>query len=101
VKIISICSAGVLAIRIRELSIPAFAIRDGSAVLICDYDLEGDQLYSLNWYKNGLEFYRYIPRKTAPFTVYQRPGVNVDRKKSNDRQVSSVRTVANVGRKGR
>ena len=30
--------------------------------LECDYKLEGDILYSLKWYRDDKEFYRYIPR---------------------------------------
>ena len=30
--------------------------------LECDYKLEGDTLYSLKWYRDDKEFYRYIPR---------------------------------------
>lgn len=51
---LSVCSG----IRLRAFGIPAFAVSGGSAVLECDYDLEGLELYSLKWYKNGMEFYR-------------------------------------------
>ena len=28
----------------------------------CDYHLEGDSLYSLKWYRDDREFFRYIPQ---------------------------------------
>ena len=29
-----------------------------SPSLICDYDISADQLYSVKWYKDNMEFYR-------------------------------------------
>jgi hypothetical protein len=37
-----------------------------SSSLRCDYDLEGDSLYSIKWYKDNQEFYRYKPETGAP-----------------------------------
>ena len=33
-----------------------------SLSLECDYRLEGDSLYSLKWYRDDREFFRYIPQ---------------------------------------
>ena len=33
-----------------------------SLSLECDYQLEGDSLYSLKWYRDDREFFRYIPQ---------------------------------------
>ena len=30
--------------------------------LICDYKLEDDILYSIKWYRDDKEFFRFIPR---------------------------------------
>ena len=30
--------------------------------LICNYQMMGDSLYSIKWYKDDKEFFRYIPR---------------------------------------
>ena len=31
-----------------------------SPSLICDYDISADQLYSVKWYKDNMEFYRWL-----------------------------------------
>ena len=49
------------------------------AVLSCNYDLEGEDLYSVKWYKDGNEFYRFIPgERDQKVTVFSLPGVQVD-----------------------
>lgn len=48
------------------------------AVLYCRYDLEGDRLYSVKWYKDDEEFYRFMPRIDPEKNVFDRPGVRVD-----------------------
>ena len=40
--------------------------------------MEGDKLYSIKWYRNGNEFYRYIPSDTPDTTVFNGQGINVD-----------------------
>ncbi len=45
-------------IELRHVGVPSFAIQGRNAILECDYDLEGQPLYALKWYKNGMEFYR-------------------------------------------
>ena len=40
--------------------------------------MEGDKLYSIKWYRNGNEFYRYIPSDTPDTTVFNGNGINVD-----------------------
>ncbi len=47
-------------ILLRDVGVPSFAVQGKEAVLSCDYDLEGQELYAVKWYKNGLEFYRYV-----------------------------------------
>ena len=55
---IAVCESIVL----RKVGVPAYAVQGKEAVLSCDYDLEGQELYAVKWYKNGLEFYRYLGR---------------------------------------
>ena len=47
--------------------------------LLCRFDLEGEELYSIKWYKDGDEFYRYIPGdREQQVTVFNMNGVRVD-----------------------
>ena len=46
-------------IRLDHVGVPSYAIQGKQAVLECPYDLEGSSLYSVKWYKNGREFFRY------------------------------------------
>ena len=46
-------------IRLEHVGVPAYAIQGKKAVLECPFDLEGSSLYSVKWYKNGREFFRY------------------------------------------
>lgn len=60
------------------LKIPE-AVKVGSSVtLLCDYDLEGVALYSIKWYRNEEEFYRFTPKESPPSQVFKLPYVNVD-----------------------
>ena len=60
------------------VEVPAQMILGQSAKLKCNYDLEGSELYSLKWYKNGNEFYRYMPRDIRKTTVFSQKGVSID-----------------------
>lgn len=61
-----------------ELRVPTHEREGGMALLGCQYDLEGDTLYSLKWYKESREFYRFVPKNEPPVYYFPRPGVNVD-----------------------
>nr|CAI5852994.1 unnamed protein product [Callosobruchus analis] len=55
------------------------AVRHGDAVtLSCDYDLESAALYTIKWYRDDEEFYRYIPKESPPVQVFPVPHLNVD-----------------------
>jgi len=46
--------------------------------LICNYQMMGDSLYSIKWYRDDKEFFRYIPRESPPVTIFLIPGITVD-----------------------
>ena len=48
------------------------------AILECVYDLGGDTLYSVKWYKDNEEFYRYVPRSDTIKQSYKLDGVRVE-----------------------
>jgi len=42
-----------------------------------------NKIYSLKWYKDGQEFYRYVPSEDEPIVIYEKPGVSIDVRRSN------------------
>lgn len=54
------------------------AIRQGeNARLQCLYDMEGDTLYSVKWYKGRREFYRYTPKENPAMKTFEINGTVV------------------------
>lgn len=61
---------GSLALRDVKIKIPAAVERGKQAKLRCTYDMEGDPLYAVKWYKSEREFFRYTPLDTPPFKQF-------------------------------
>ncbi|XP_071537778.1 uncharacterized protein [Panulirus ornatus] len=79
---------GCQGLRVKKVVVPPHEIKGMGVELECQYDLEGDQLYSVKWYKGIKEFFRYVPADTPPIQVFDLPGVHVDMAKSSDRKVT-------------
>ncbi|XP_049790051.1 uncharacterized protein LOC126195466 [Schistocerca nitens] len=79
--------AGTRGLQLVEVRIPMHTVLHQNARLECHYDLEGESLYSVKWYKDGREFYRFVPRDTPPAQIFQLPGVVVDMNNSTASQV--------------
>lgn len=60
------------------VDIPAAVTPGETIVMTCTYDLEGDDLYSVKWYKGRQEFYRYVPKELPHIKVFPIFGINVD-----------------------
>ncbi|XP_069960629.1 uncharacterized protein [Cherax quadricarinatus] len=55
---------------LRGVDVPLYAFAGGQATLSCSYDLSARRLYSLKWYHNGTEFYRYVPtERNKPINI--------------------------------
>lgn len=61
-------------LRINKLNVP----KNVSIELECDYDLEGESLYSVKWYKDNHEFYRYIPNENPAVNIFPVNGIKVN-----------------------
>lgn len=74
-----------------QLYIPERIELGKSVYLICDFKLERDEsLYSVKWYKNNLEFYRYLNSSSNQyanhnwydhkddFTIFPQAGIYLD-----------------------
>ncbi len=83
------CLAVSTGVRLLEDSvIPPHALRGQKAVLRCNYDLEGDNLYSVKWYYNQMEFYRFIPSDNPKVTIFgHHDGVKVNPHLSTEREI--------------
>ncbi|GIY74210.1 hypothetical protein CDAR_235021 [Caerostris darwini] len=80
------CCSGILqqvslslaAIRMLMMDVPSPTNHGESVELICSYELDEDKLYSVKWYKDDVEFYRYVPNDWPPGQFLPLQGVRVD-----------------------
>ncbi|XP_053612870.1 endothelial cell-selective adhesion molecule-like [Plodia interpunctella] len=77
-------------VRILELQVSGHAAEGSEALLGCQFDMEGEELYSVKWYKDGREFYRYVPGGDPRTTRFPAPGVIVDLSRSSMNVVTLV-----------
>ncbi|CAN7997204.1 unnamed protein product, partial [Ixodes hexagonus] len=93
---VSVTSAGCHCLRLVDLHVPG-AVQSGEPVqLRCEYDLEGAELYSVKWYKNNVEFYRYLPSDVPPGQSYELLGTFVDHSRSDKNNVFLEKTDLNT-----
>ncbi|XP_017798775.1 PREDICTED: cell adhesion molecule 2-like [Habropoda laboriosa] len=77
----------VAGLKLLRINVPAYSFRGESAQLECRYDLQGKTLYSITWYKDHEEFYRYVPREEQAKHSYSVKGVKVDIAHSDNQKV--------------
>lgn len=65
-------------LKLTALHVPGSVQSGESVKLQCEYDLDSETLYSVKWYKNNIEFFRYLPSDSMPGQVYDLPGMFVD-----------------------
>ncbi|GFU18488.1 uncharacterized protein NPIL_520561 [Nephila pilipes] len=70
-------------LKINLLHIPTPVVAGESVMLKCKYELGNETLYSVKWYKNMGEFFRYVPASDPPFKTFRQIGINVDVTKSD------------------
>ncbi|GLV42261.1 beaten path IV [Carabus blaptoides fortunei] len=70
-----------------RVSVPHYRVPGDMAQLQCDYELGEDTLYSVKWYKDHEEFYRYVPKSSPPQHSYKVDGLQVDLPLSGSRKV--------------
>ncbi|XP_023343029.1 uncharacterized protein LOC111712606 isoform X2 [Eurytemora carolleeae] len=56
---------------------PKFASSGETVELVCKYDVGRDAIYSVKWYKDGSEIWRYIPSDNPSFKYFPSPGINI------------------------
>uniref|UniRef100_A0A336KPD9 CSON013364 protein n=1 Tax=Culicoides sonorensis TaxID=179676 RepID=A0A336KPD9_CULSO len=70
-----------------SITIPTAIQSGGSAILLCEYELGDDNLYTVKWYKGRREFYRYTAKEIPPIKVFSPSGFYVDIESSNASQI--------------
>jgi len=73
-------------IRVEEVLVPEYGVIGKHASMRCIYS-PPTSIYSVRWYKNGREFYSYLPGKPDPITVHKTEGITVDVSKSSSSAV--------------
>ncbi|XP_060533194.1 uncharacterized protein LOC132706103 [Cylas formicarius] len=68
--------------RLTNMTAPPLQDPRKDMPLHCRFDLGGEELYAVKWYKDDQEFFRYTPSFTDSYTRYPVPGVLVDTKRS-------------------
>ncbi|XP_022252623.1 uncharacterized protein LOC111088056 [Limulus polyphemus] len=86
----------VYSLKLVELNVPAGVALGAPVWMYCGYDLEGDDLYSVKWYKDHVEFYRFLPSDQPPGQKYDLHGVNIDLERSNQTHVFLTETSLNT-----
>ncbi|XP_066968798.1 cell adhesion molecule 3-like [Macrobrachium rosenbergii] len=97
--VLLLSAPGGWALRMRNFEVPLHVYRGNSTVLKCEFDLQGERLYSVKWYKGGREFFRYVPNERPMKQDYVVQGVKVDMEASTGQQVVlKSATLATSGR---
>ncbi|XP_029666803.1 uncharacterized protein LOC115237713 isoform X2 [Formica exsecta] len=73
-----------------DFKMPEEAVKGSSIDLKCEWRiLSGSYLYSVKWYKDDHEFFRFLP-ESSQTQIFPRPGVKVE-PRSNSEKKSSIR----------
>ena len=65
-------------LKMKDIEAPNEANTGEIVTFICRYDLGQDAIYSIKWYKEDRELYRYIPTDSPEYRIFQgTPGVMV------------------------
>ncbi|ROT80863.1 hypothetical protein C7M84_000377 [Penaeus vannamei] len=71
-----------VAIRITRVKVPPLLKVGDEGDLDCMWEPEKDEMYSVKWYQEGHEFYRYTPSSRDPIQIFDPPTLDVDRESS-------------------
>lgn len=61
-----------------SLQIPEHVVLNETVHMQCNFNLDKELLYSVKWYKDGHEFYRYVPKDAPTVLTFPVAGVNVN-----------------------
>lgn len=61
-----------------SVRIPEYIQNGHTADLTCSFNLGGDKLYSVKWYKGRHEFYRYMPDQEPKIKIFPVKGMEIN-----------------------
>lgn len=67
-----------MGLTLKSIEVPSHRVVGDKAKLVCKFSMEGDTLYSVKWYKNNQEFYRFVPKDRPKLQVFPLKGIHVD-----------------------
>lgn len=74
----SVCISD-MAVGLRvNVTVPKAVTSGSNVTIVCDHDLDSDNVYTVKWYKGGHEFFRYTPREFPALKLFWLPGIKVD-----------------------
>ncbi|XP_044733693.1 uncharacterized protein LOC123296297 [Chrysoperla carnea] len=65
-------------LRLIEMSVPTIADPRESMEISCTFDMGGEELNSVKWYKDEEEFFRFMPLQHPPVLTFPVAGVHLD-----------------------
>lgn len=65
-------------LKLKELTVPKHANLGDAARLGCYFDAEDAGLYSVKWYKDENEFFRFMPDNAPQTQVFPLAGITLD-----------------------
>ncbi|XP_077290982.1 uncharacterized protein LOC143914591 [Arctopsyche grandis] len=93
--VIVILFGSISCLKIVGVAVPTLADLRQPASLVCSYDTGQDDLYSVKWYKDDHEFYRYTPGHTPSVITFPLTGASVE--KSEDGSCSKSQCGIKLG----
>ncbi|XP_011164999.1 uncharacterized protein LOC105199549 isoform X1 [Solenopsis invicta] len=84
---------GATGLKDLTINVPTMVRSGDTVTLSCHYDLEGLPLYTIQWFFNDHEFYRFIPDRrppSPPYSTFDVAGIQVNVSKSNSHDVTLV-----------
>ncbi|XP_069940472.1 uncharacterized protein [Cherax quadricarinatus] len=73
---------GTASLRIVKTQVPRKVQAGKTVQLACHFDLEGEKLYSLNWWRGSEQFFQFSPSSPEKVIVYDSKGITVDVERS-------------------
>ena len=65
-------------LKILKMEVPTHKLVGENVKLICRFEMEGDTLYSVKWYRNEQEFYRFVPNDRPKLQIFPQDGIRVE-----------------------